>query len=326
MYPRLIKSAAVLAAVSLCAAAASLYWVYRSGHAHLIGSLVFAETVRPESKIKEIVIRSPGYTATLENDNDFWHIREADNYYANFDLVRSLFKNFRETRFIRKQTATPQLLSELDLGNPYRSDAHAGTSISILDEQGRELNHLILGKAGAENQTRFARIPSLPDIFTVSGQYTLPTELSSWIQQPLMSLELKDLQAVQIDGEKVSRKAPAQAFIIFENNHPQKLVRLEVLERQLSYLGSEAVMSAQNFDDTRYPRRRQMAFTTFDGLIYNLELYADNQDYWAKLTLSATPLPTTETNDYIRNSAFLYDGWFFKLSAETGRTLFQYKL
>ena len=46
MYPRLIKSAAVLAAVSLCAAAASLYWVYRSGHAHLIGSLVFAETVR----------------------------------------------------------------------------------------------------------------------------------------------------------------------------------------------------------------------------------------------------------------------------------------
>lgn len=216
MYPRLIKSAAVLAAVSLCAAAASLYWVYRSGHAHLIGSLVFAETVRPESKIKEIVIRSPEYTATLENDNDFWHIREADNYYANFDLVRSLFKNFRETRFIRKQTATPQLLSELDLGNPYRSDAHAGTSISILDEQGRELNHLILGKAGAENQTRFARIPSLPDIFTVSGQYTLPTELSSWIQQPLMSLELKDLQAVQIDGEKVSRKAPAQAFIIFE--------------------------------------------------------------------------------------------------------------
>ena len=195
MYPRLIKSAAVLAAVSLCAAAASLYWVYRSGHAHLIGSLVFAETVRPESKIKEIVIRSPGYTATLENDNDFWHIREADNYYANFDLVRSLFKNFRETRFIRKQTATPQLLSELDLGNPYRSDALAGTSISILDEQGRELNHLILGKAGAENQTRFARIPSLPDIFTVSGQYTLPIELSSWIQQPLMSLELKDLQA-----------------------------------------------------------------------------------------------------------------------------------
>ena len=77
MYPRLIKSAAVLAAVSLCAAAASLYWVYRSGHAHLIGSLVFAETVRPESKIKEIVIRSPEYTATLENDNDFWHIREA---------------------------------------------------------------------------------------------------------------------------------------------------------------------------------------------------------------------------------------------------------
>ena len=123
-----------------------------------LGSLVFAETVRPESKIKEIVIRSPEYTATLENDNDFWHIREADNYYANFDLVRSLFKNFRETRFIRKQTATPQLLSELDLGNPYRSDAHAGTSISILDEQGRELNHLILGKAGAENQTRFARI------------------------------------------------------------------------------------------------------------------------------------------------------------------------
>ena len=65
MYPRLIKSAAVLAAVSLCAAAASLYWVYRSGHAHLIGSLVFAETVRPESKIKEIVIRSPEYTLIL---------------------------------------------------------------------------------------------------------------------------------------------------------------------------------------------------------------------------------------------------------------------
>lgn len=326
MNSRLLKSAAALAILSLAAALAALIWVYRSGHSQLIGNLVFAETAAEEAQIKEIIIRTPEQSITLVPDNNFWHIKEADYYYANFDIVRSLFKNFQESRFTGKQTATPQLITDFALANPYKETANAGISISIIGSNGHEYNHVIIGKKNSDDITRYMRIPSLPDIFTVSGQFALPDNLASWLQQPLLSLEAKDLQALKVGDIAVSRKEPIQPFIVFANKHPVRLAKLDQLQRQIVYLNFDSVISAQNFDDTRYPNRRNLQFTTFAGLVYQLNLFSDNQEYWLKLTLSTTALPTTETNDYIKNNAFLYDGWFFKLPESTGRVLYQYQL
>lgn len=326
MNSRLIKFAAVIALLCFVMAASALIWVNQNSQSQLIGNLVFAQAVEPSSKIKEIVVRTQQQTITLLPDNDFWHVKEADNYYANFDIIRTLFHNFKESRFIRRQTETPQLISDLSLANPYQNSAHAGISVSIIGEKGQEYNQLILGKRDNDNLVQFARIPSLPDIFTITGQFTLPEELSSWTQQPLLALETKDLQALKIGDAKVSRSDTTRPFIIFQNQHPVKLINLESLQRQIIYLNYEKVMSAQNFDDTLYPKHRHLELTTFNGLVYNLDILTDTQEYWLKLTLSTTALPTTETNDYIKNNAFLYDGWFFKLPDNTGRILYQYQL
>ena len=304
MNPRLIKTAAIIAAGSLLSAAASLLYIYQNEKSKFVGNLVFAETNHPDNAVKEIIIRQDNQTVTLIPDNNFWRIKEADYYYAAFDVTRRLYQDMHTSRFT-EQT------SEESWDEPTEKDTH----IKIIGENGKTLNHLILKQRGAKKDSWQARLPNNMATFTVSGNYNFPVKLSDWTQQPLLALETKDIQQLKAGNKKVSRKEPSQ-----------KLINSENLERQLLYLTYDKVMSAQNFDDTLYPDCRNLSFTLFSGLIYSLDICTDNHEYWSKLTLLTTPLPTTETNDYIKHNAFLYDGWFFKLPERIGRLLYQYHL
>lgn len=325
MNPQTLKHAAALALVSFLAAAVSLFWVYQNSRSELVGNLVFAETVDEIGKIKEINIRTPQGPVSLVLDNEFWRVKEADYYYAGFDLIRSLFENINTSRFQRRQQADAASYGKYALNNPYKETTGAGTSISIIGADGQELNHLIVGRRDADNLFQFVRIPSRKQtIYLISGQYILPPALSSWTQQPLLNIEGKEIQAIEAEGKSVKRNDPAKPFLVFTDNKPYKLIRTERLFKHLAYLSYDQVISAQNFDDTRYPDVKHLKITTFDGLIAAIDLFSDKNNYWIRLSLSTTALPTTATNDYIKNNAFLYDGWFFKLPTETGEALSQF--
>ena len=314
MKPQLIKAAMILAVGSLLSAAFSLFYIYHKEQSLWVGNLVFAAAGSSDMPIKEIIVKQPHQTITLTPENSFWQIKEADNYYAAFDIMRNLRQNINEARF----TAYEQHF-------PLTEDSSA-TSLQIIGENGKELNHIILIRPNSEGNGWLAKIPAVEGVFTISGKYAFPDKLSDWTQQPLLSLEKRDIQSISVGNKKAFRNEPVQPFVISQKDRPSKVIGLENIERHIIYLPYIQVMSAQNFDDTRYPDCRNLSLALFSGLVYNLRICTDNQDYWAKLTLSTTTLPTSETNDYIRYNAFLYDGWFFKLPESTGRLLYQYHL
>ena len=327
MNPQMLKHAAVLAVITVLTATGSLFWVYQNSRSELTGSLVFAETDNQIGRISAINIRTPQDNISLVLDNEFWRVKEADYYYASFDVMRSLFENIKTSRFLRRQSINEIDYKKYELNNPYQETTDVGTSISIINSEGQELNHLIIGRRDADNLFRFARIPGRTQTaYLISGQYSLPASLSAWTQQPLLNLEAKNIRSLEVNGQNIKRSDPAKPFLVFHNNKPLKLIRTEKLFKHLAYLSYDQVISAQNFDETRFPSVKNLKITTFDGMIADIDLFSDNKTYWIRLSLSTTVLPTTATSDYIKNNAFLYGGWFFQLPSDTGKDLSQFDI
>ena len=110
-----------------------------------MGNLVFAATGSSDMPIKEIIVKQPHQTITLTPENSFWQIKEADNYYAAFDIMRNLRQNINEARF----TAYEQHF-------PLTEDSSA-TSLQIIGENGKELNHIILIRPNSEGNGWLAK-------------------------------------------------------------------------------------------------------------------------------------------------------------------------
>ena len=312
MNPRHIKIAVSTAICSLLLLFFSLQWTYIHQRPHLIGNLVFADLKKADNKIKEIIIKMPERTITLLPDNNHWLVKEADNYYASFDIIQHFYTNLESSRFIRVQEGEKSSEKEVDL--------------RIIGEDNKELNRMLIYKRIGNEDNWLVRIPSEEKNFIISGHYSFPEDIQSWVQQPLMSMTINELQSLKIDDLKVSRNGAGSSFTSPENKRLINESKLKTIISELGYLYFDDVLSAQNFDDTKYPYHRSFEFADFSGLVYHLNLYTDGYEYWAKLNLLTTSLPTITANDYIKHNAFLFDGWFFKLSTTTGRLLFQYKL
>ncbi len=312
MNPRHIKIAASMAICSLLLLFFSLQWIYSHQRPHLIGKLVFADLKAADNQIKEIIVKMPDRTITLLPDNNHWLVKEADNYYASFDIIQHLYTNFENSRFLRQQEEIAPSEKEVEL--------------RIVGEDNKELSRLLIYKRIGKENSWLVRVPSEAKNFIISGNYSFPEDMPSWVQQPLMSLMINDLQSVKTDDTKVSRNSAGKFFTSADNKRLTNNGRLKTVVRELGYLSFDDVLSAQNFDDTKYPYHRSYEFADFSGLVYRLDLYSDGYEYWVNLNLLTTSLPTLTANDYIKHNAFLYDGWFFKLSAATGRLLFQYKM
>ena len=88
----------------------------------------------------------------------------------------------------------------------------------------------------------------------------------------------------------------------------------------------EKVLSSQDFDTSRFVSNQKIKITTFDGLKIELNLYHDGQEYWAKIKMSTTRLPSKKVVEQVDKHQFLYQDWWFKLNDDIGRQLWMFKI
>lgn len=190
------------------------------------------------------------------------------------------------------------------------------------------LDEITIGKNVGHSVYNLAWQPQKQKFYLITGQYAFPDYSYSWLQQPLLQLEGRDVQEVKqfFGNEKQTalRSEPGQPFTTVMPNGTSRNIDISELLRQFNYLSFEEVASAQNFDETLYPESKEIQLATFDGMVVNITLLRHQEKYWLKLNLSSTRLPTTQVSDYIEGNAFLYDGWFFKINSDTGRIMFNY--
>lgn len=315
-----IKLAGLLAGISSLCAISALIFVHHTDNALENGNLYIAEEVYTD--IAEIQISTPKGQVTLLPEEHLWQVKEADYYYADFNLIHNLLNSLKIARITNKQEATPNLISELSLLTSGDENSQA-SSLSIKDSKGRVVEHILLGASTPDKEATFAMRPTDKSIYTINQYIHFPQELISWVQQPITAIEENNIQQLRLNNNQYKRKDKGYPFQTLQGKDLTPSDFAQILQI-FQYFPFEKVISAQNFDDTLYPNRTDIKLTEFNGLIRNIEILTDNNVYWLKQTFSTTPLPTRRTNDYIKNNSFLYDGWYFQISPIEGRRLFTY--
>lgn len=287
-----------------------------------IGNLLFENTVKEGLAVDKIIIKTPKLQVTLLRDGRFWQVKEADNYYASLLAVNTFFKTLNEAKI----QAVIQSKSTIDrlLAAPTKKDiSHAGTLIQTF-KGNIKIDEIIIGRR--QNSFYNARYVDSQQPLLVSGDFNIPEKLYHWLQQPLMMLQPKSVETIITQSETGQQLAfrPEMSAPFF--NVRQQPTNIDTLLEKFAYLSFTAVKTAENTPLKDMNPNKTIVIFLESGLIYGVEIYENEGAYWIKINLSTNTLPTKHASDYIKDSSFLYQGWFFKINPEIGKQLIKYTI
>lgn len=278
----------------------SLFLFYKAKVSRgVIGSYVFADTLSEIGSLSEITVQSADSEINLELVDGLWRVKEADGYYANYNLLKSFFSDIYNAKYNSKVTESGD-----DFFENYRI-------ITFKDKNGKYIDSIMLGKKDAKHIYTFAK---KEDVFLIDGTYNLPMGLVSWIQNPVFSFEEENVMSMKlIDSEG---KPSEIAFVETKINFRDYTFK--------PYF--EAVLSEKNFtkSETQISGVKHFILTSYEGLIAEFKVFhKENDEYWASIKIDTTTMPTLRVSEYVDNNKLLYEGWYFKIPAEVGDVIFK---
>lgn len=294
-------------------------------HQNYVGDLLFAKTYKQGLETALIIVKTPDMQATMVYDGKFWRVLEADNYYANMELINDLFTTINDSRVLSLPTLGEQGEGAFKLGNPRTDDKMtSGTLIETFTSDGKVIDSVIVGSK--ENNHRYARYSNNPTPFLVSGEYSLPNKLYSWLQQPLLQIDPPRVIAAALYNQEGEQSANRNLYnSIFYNTKGDEVNLVELLN-SLSNLIFTDVKEVNSINLDLYTLKRSALITSESGLRHQVDVFEKEGKYWITTKISSDTLPTKAVSDYIKDSTFLYQGWFFEIPIDTGKILSDYTI
>lgn len=307
-----IKKIWLTAVILFLGAVISLYWSNVRLERSLRGNLVFSDNAGNIPEFSKIVISRPNNVITVYEDDIVWRVAEADNYYAGFNLMRSLADGIASAHIGREAVSDG-------------IDKEEWTVVALFDRQGNKQSEVRISAADKPGN-HYIRYPKDEKIYLSDWKTQLPVSLSSWTRQPLLAVNGGEISSFKTGDVSLSRRYEGTAF--FDSRTKRAYGRYDYIRifDILADLRYDKVLSSQEFDEGLYPNLRTLELTTFDGLVSTLRIYTDYNEYWLSVKLSSTSLPSNDVNDYIKHNSIFYDDWWFRLPADAGRMLFMVKL
>lgn len=287
-----------------------------------IGNMLFENTVKEGLLINKIIIKTTKMQVTLQLEDKFWHVKEADNYYASLISINTFLKAVNEAKIqtVIQNTDT----KEMHLAEPVKKDTpNAGISIQTYKDN-RIVDNIIIGSR--QNNFYTARFADSKQPLLVSGNFDLPDKLFYWLQQPLMMLDAKNVETVITQSETGQQLAFRPEMTSPFYNVRQEPTNIDGLLDQFTMLTFTTVKAAENTPLKDVAPNKTIVIFLESGLIYGVEVYENEGAYWVKINLSTNTLPTKYASDYIKDSSFLYQNWFFKISPQVGKHLIKYTI
>ncbi len=238
---------------------------------------------------------------------------EADFYYANSLRLEKLFNAFDRAVYSLCMKETGNGADKYGFRNGLKIQTYAGEKL---------LDAYSFGNNDPYNQYRFFRPSGENKICQTETKFDFPQKFYSWLQQPLMQLLESDVREIKIiaDNGKERLISRTAEFLPLLDTDSSRSVNLQNFFDVTGFLSFTDVLSARNFsEDTALTGT--IDITLFSGLVYKMQLFRRNDSFWLKVNLSSTALPTAGIGDYIKDNAFLYDGWYFRLSTSKGKVL-----
>lgn len=275
----------------------------------------FAEVSANPTLLSTLSLEFPDQKITFDKGEDnLWLVRNAESYPANYKFMSELLHFISSSAIYRAVDLNPEESSQL---------FSQGVRINLYDKAGNLLDTVLLGQKNTNHQMSYAEIGENAKTFMIENNIKLPSDISFWLQQPLLSLDKSVIKSISINNHTASRSNRSLPFI---NDKNKQEVRLGKLLQALNFVSFSNVRSAQNFDEQTAKKVKDITIEDFNGLIITLSLFKQGKDLWVKQTLSTAPLAHFSVQNFIQNSEFLYKYWYFQITPELGKILLEAKI
>ena len=299
---------------------AIVYLIIWNNDNKLYGKLAFSDTYNRGELIDKIVLQSTEETVVLLQKNNYWLLENKNNYYADFTMVHKFLNSFNNSIYSVRIPYNKELADEKYLNNPENYEKNSGILIRtyIKDEL---VDEMIVGLPAEDKNYYFARNFKDNNIWLISGNFDLPLYAKDWILRPLFAVLTKKIESITIDGETITTENEFTPFY----NKKGEVVKVDLLSKVLSGIYVVDALDKEKFSkilaQNKDIKNKKMNVVTSYGLIVDFDIYYNDKQLWSNIKLSTSSLPLSVINDYIKDSNFLYDGWYFEISPEQGHIL-----
>lgn len=272
---------------------------------------------------------APSVSYTIERTPRGWVMRERDNYPVSADRLGQLTGWLRALELVRNTTSDPAKHERLSVLDPRAPRAPGdgidgmGVLVQIEDSRGARLVNHIFGIALGGNV--YARSPD--DDQTVQARAPEGTPQPPF-QQPGQWLEL---QALAMPADRLARieimPAQGRAYVLARDSAdmPWRIAApaLAALSQSSVTRTAEQITQLAPVDVRTAPAVQGQPFArlraaTFDGVLVDAELIAQDGESWLKLVARAqAPEQEPSALEINDNSA----SWAYQLSEEQARSL-----
>lgn len=294
MNNQTLKEAAIIFCFGLITFIGSFLIQHTPSEHTIQGKPIFGEGSKNFEQIEEIKIADAKQQIAMEKNNGLWNLREADGYYVDNSQMHTLINYIKNGKILTQATLSQQQAEKYFSLNTVK--------VTLLNENKDMVSTVEIGEKLPNTNRSYAKIKGLKGYYLIENSIDFSLSSYKWIQQPLLSLASTRIEKITKDGKELQ--------------DTQEIIKA------LQLVPIQAVSSAQNFDETLYPDKTTIQITTKEGIKIDLTIYENKEEYWAKQKISSTALPTQAAKTYIKDNAFLYEYWYFRIPKTIGENLF----
>lgn len=246
-----------------------------------------------------------------------WYMKEAKDYFINPQALANFFNMINNSLVITKQKnfsknfPSNNLLTEEESKN----FVGMGTEIKTYDDNGNLLDDVIIGRPTGKSGHFFARQMKTAHQQIISGAEKFSGSAVDWLPLPLLQIEQKLVKMVDINGYSLDAE---QLYFLWENSGLIK--DFFAVLKNINYQG--IIYRDEFFESSGEIIPQQLRITMMGGLIYNLEIYKTEGNYWLSVKLEAERVAHKDVFPFVEANQKYFDKWLFLLPQESGDTLY----
>ncbi|MCD8533514.1 MAG: DUF4340 domain-containing protein [Verrucomicrobia bacterium] len=257
------------------------------------------------NQVTRIRIDSPDGSVTLEQKDATWTVSDRGNYPADFKKVGEMARVFEELKALTREEVGESQFARLELLPPGGEEkTGAGTDVSFLDKDGKELSRLRIGKSarrsseepdpmgmgmGGSSAGKFVLRTSDMAVFMVSDNLdSIESDPKSWLNKSSFYKVSKAAKVTVQSSEPemnwtISRGTETDSWSL-AGLGPDEKMSTSAANIFNSYMGFPSFVDVST-EQSLMENSKTIKITTFEGFEYTFNVGEKNSDGYYPMTI-----------------------------------------
>lgn len=270
----------------------------------------FFQNTRKQANLETIILDfGNNHTVTIMRREGLWRIKEADDYFAASLMVNILFKFITDTVIYRADAADNNQFSQ------YLKD---GIKVTCIDNKGNILDSAVISPK-KESGYLYASLKDSPYLYQLNGDFKISPILLDWVQMPILSIDYEEIKHIDTDNFQIYRRFAGDE--LKSSATKEAVPHIRRLTNNLYLLNAQEIKHVSNLGNADFIKIKHYDVTLLNGMIYSIDIYKKQDDYWLNIKLDNAIISTEEAALILKERRILYDGWFFKIDRNKGQII-----